>query len=386
MRGHLPVVALLVCAALAGCSFADVGAAGPRTQAETLTPVPLAESTPSERPTRQPLTATRTPAATPFALPDGYGRGGLTDARVAARSHRLALDNRSNYRLEAEAVVVEADSPRRTTSTRRLVSRNATLVQVRKNGSLTLAVYETPEAIYANRYDLPRSRFRLQSRLVTIEGPTVNRQFSDVVSALRYRRGAASNIISNAEWGAVGVAETENETVLEYRSTRPARPLSGDAGLTQYEARLLVDESGLARFAGVRGVLATDDGVGERVYTTRISDLGSTTVDPPTWLLNVAAASATSRDGYFVVENTGEQAIPLSTVEVDSADSGYGTSLNSTLAPGDRLYVSANPDVASYRFARSPPEDGSYEPMDGTVTVTLGDESVAVVVGVHVET
>jgi hypothetical protein len=288
MRSHLPVVALVGCAALAGCSFADEGASGPRTPAETLTPVPLAESTPSERPdetperpTRQPRTATRTPATTPFALPNGYGRGGLTDVRVAARVHRLALDNRSNYRLEAEAVVAESDGPRRTTSTRRLVSRNATLVQIRENGSLTLAVYETSEAIYANRYDPPGSRFRLQSRFVTVVGPMVDRQFFDVVSALRYRRGAASSIISNAEWGAVGVAEVENDTLLEYRSTRPARPLSGDSGLTQYEVRLLVDESGLARFTGVRGVLATDDGVGQRVYTTRISDLGSTTVEPP---------------------------------------------------------------------------------------------------------
>jgi hypothetical protein len=48
--------------------------------------------------------------------------------------------------------------------------------------------------------------------------------------------------------------------------------------------------------------------------------------------------------------------------------------------------VSANSGVASYRFARSPPEDGSYDPMDGTVTVTLGDGSVAVVLGVRVGT
>ncbi|MFC7227288.1 hypothetical protein N0B31_07730 [Salinirubellus salinus] len=323
MRSALPVAVLLLCAVLAGCSFADTG--GPPTPAETLTPVPIDESTPTaapDRPTRQPRTATRTPAARPFDLPNGYGVSGVTDVRVAAQGHRLSLDNRSNYRLDAEAVVIEADGPRRTTSTRRLVSQDATLVQIRENGSLTLAVYETDEAIYALRLDPSDARFRLQSQYVTIAGPTVDRQFSDVVTALRYRRGAATSIVSNADWGAMGVVETENETVLEYRATRPARPLSGDAGMTQYEARLLVDESGLVRFAGVRGVAESEDGWGQRRYTTRVSDIGTTTVEPPAWLGGVAEANATIEDGYVVVENTGDRAIPLSTVEVDRVDSG----------------------------------------------------------------
>jgi hypothetical protein len=71
--------------------------------------------------------------------------------------------------------------------------------------------------------------------------------------------------------------------------------------------------------------------------------------------------------------------------EVDEADSGFGTALNSTLAPGERLYVSADPDIDSYRFTRGPPEAGSYEPMRGTVTVTLGDEAVSVILGARFE-
>lgn len=388
MRSALPLVALCCCLALAGCSYAFAGADDGETPAETLTPVSLEESTPTDAPepsTRQPRTATRTPvASTPFAFPNGYGPSGVTNVRVAAQVHRLALDNHSNYRLDAEAVVVDSNGTRRTTSTRRLVTRDATLVEVRENESLTMAVYETDEAIYAHRYAPRESRFGLQSRLVTIEGPTVDRQFSDVVSVLRYRRGAAASIVSSADWGAVGVAEVGDERVLEYRATRPAQPLSGDAGLTQYEARLLVDESGLARFAGVRGTLETDDGSGQRLYTTRVSDLGSTTADPPGWLRNVAEANATVRDGYVVVRNTGDRAIPLERGEVDTTDGGYGTRLNGTLDPGDRLYVSAHPDLSSYRFTRSPPETGSYDPMNGTVTVTLGDDSVAVVLGVRV--
>jgi hypothetical protein len=389
VRSALPLLALCCCLALAGCSHAVVDADGGRTPTETLTPVPLEESTPTddrEPPTRQPRTATRTPVpSTPFAFPDGYGPSGVTDTRVAAQVHRRALESHSSYRLDTEAVVVDPDDTRRTTSTRRLVSPNATLVQVRENGSLTLAVYETDDTIYAQRYGPLESRLGPRSRLVTIAGPMVDRQFSDVVSVLRHRRGAASSIVSNADWGAVGVAEVDDESVLEYRATRPAEPPSGDTGLTQYGARLLVDESGLARFAGVRGVLETDDGSARRLYTTRISDVGSTTADPPTWLRNAAEANATARDGYVVVENTGERAIPLTRSEVDTTDGGYGTSVDGTLEPGDRLYVSAHPEVASYRFTRSPPEAGRYDPLNRTVTVTLGNESVAVALGVRVE-
>lgn len=388
MRSVLPLLALCCCLALAGCSFAFAGAGGPRTPAETLTPVPIDEPTPTRGPaTRYPRTETRTPAETPFALPNGYGESGVTDPRVAARVHRAAVENASNYRLVARRVVDEPDGPRREREITRAVAGAERRVAVLDNGSLSLAVYDTGDTVYAQRYDIePDSdRFGLRSRYVTVEGPTVDRQASDVLGVLRYQRGFAGVIIGNPDWGAVGVADWGGHPVLEYEATRPAEPLSADAGMTQYEARLLVEPSGLVRFAGVRGVLESEEGITELLYTTRYSELGTTTVDPPVWLSEVAHANATVRDGYVVVENTGDRDIPLARAEVDTTDGGYGTTLNGTLPPGDRLYVSAHPEVDSYRFSRSPPERGSYDPLNRTVTVTLGDESVSVVLGVEVE-
>ena len=388
MRSLLPLLALCCCLVLAGCSFAFAGADGSRTPAETLTPVPIDEPTPTPGPaTRYPRTETRTPAETPFALPSGYGVSGVTDARVAARVHRAAVENASNYRLVARRVVDEPDGPRREREITRAVAGAERRVAVLDNGSLSLAVYDTGETVYAQRYELDPDpdRFELRSRYVTIEGPTVDRQASDVLDVLRYQRGFTGSIIGNPDWGAVGVADWGGHPVLEYEATRPAEPLSADAGMTQYEARLLVERSGLVRFAGVRGVLESEEGTTELLYTTRYSELGTTSVERPVWLSEVAHADATARDGYVVVENTGDRDIPLARAEVDTTDGGYGTRLNGTLAPGERLYVSAHPEGGSYQFTRSPPEPGSYDPLNRMVTVTVGDESVSVVLGVEVE-
>ena len=386
MRTAVPLAALLVLAALAGCSALSEE---PRTAAPTLTPVPVdGGGTPvaSDGPdaaTPIPPTATRTPARTPYALPNGYNATGVENPQVASLVAQQAFENRSNYRLTVRSSLGDG-GPR--TEIRRLVDEDARLVERYVNGSLDLAVYETDDTVYGYRTDPESDRFRLRSRYVTVSGPVEDRQAFDVLSALRYNQGYASTVIFTGDWGAVGVLERGNDSLLDYRATRPTVERADGVTELEYESRLVVDREGLVRFAGVRSLVRTDDGDRvEQVYSAEVTDLGETDVDRPSWVGEAAHANVTTREGYAVVENVGERAIPLSTAEVDEADSGYGTSLNGTLAPGERLYVSADPETASYRFTREPPEPGSYEPMDGTVTVTLGDESVSVILGAQFE-
>lgn len=116
------------------------------------------------------------------------------------------------------------------------------------------------------------------------------------VSAIpdRPRFGADERVrtaVAVAEWEPVGTVERDGRTLLEFRATEVDPPnvnTSGDATVDS-DGRLLVDQRGAIHHVSVNTTVENDRGTVEYGVRVSVTDVGSTTIEAPSWLENAGA-------------------------------------------------------------------------------------------------
>lgn len=269
---RLPVVAMLVVVALAGCG----GFVGDSPRERTVTPAPVPESTP-------------TPADR-SAIAPGVGGARVIDADRLARAHRQAAQNRS-YRWTERQRSTRFGTTDSITITTQLWVQHERLYRYRLSTSWTFAnTSEYTAGSLRYRREVGRSGYRYSMEPST----TVTRRFG----------GRAERAISRyLSVGAATVARTQIDGQRYYRITGTTDAIPDTGDVDNYSVRALVAPSGFVRSLTVR----YDDVIGEnhqRIdYQFRYADVGETQVHPPAWIDDrwpeetLTVVNATDHDG-----------------------------------------------------------------------------------------
>lgn len=122
---------------------------------------------------------------------------------------------------------------------------------------------------------------------------SVNYGTTDSVSAVpqRPRFGLDEQVrtaIKAGEWEPVGLVERDGRTLLEFRATQVDPPnvnTSGNTTVTS-DGRLLVDQRGVVHLVSVSTTVENDRGRVRYVLEVQTTDVGSTTIEEPSWLDN----------------------------------------------------------------------------------------------------
>jgi hypothetical protein len=249
---------LAVSVMLAGCGFLG----GQQTDVE---------ETPDE------ATPTATPA--PFGgaeTPPGVGTDGVTDVDDLVAAHSAELNGTPLTVAFNSTLVVNGE--------RQSSAFEAKVLPDQQRGWLR-AEFADGEGIYYTAGGTTYFR--------EIVNGSVDYGTTDGVSAVpeRPRFGLDDQVrtaLRSADWEPVGTVERDGETLLEFRATNVDPPDVDTSGNTTVRSggRLLVDQRGVVHHVSVSTTVENDRGTVRYVLEVETTDVGSTTVDEPSWLDN----------------------------------------------------------------------------------------------------
>jgi len=170
-------------------------------------------------------------------------------------------------------------------------------------------------------------------------------------------------------------ADADGGTLLEYRATA-ASAAGEDAGVVDYDGRLVVSTDGRVRSLSVTATQASEFGNVTTTYAFALEAVGGVSVARPDWLATARDRATTVnatyayRDGVVAVEHRGPDAVPAGTrVVVRAADGVRVGTLAEPFERGETLHVAPEGDRGlALATGDVPATDAGFA---GAIAVTL---------------
>jgi hypothetical protein len=336
MRRVALAVVLASLVVLAGCG----GTGGSPTATQTST----ATDTPTDTPTQSP---TPTPTPDPFAsveYPDGASADGFTAPGGVARNQRRLL-NDTSYTLQYEEVAVSGPQEGDSAVVRTTYSpdRSVTTIDTSQGGTdSNVSIFSGPEETV------------LQSSNETTTGYTYYERNASITATFYRFYGLqipgqfTGQYLRAFNYDVVGTEQRGGHTYIEYESTGVNESFVGQGGTPGYTAgdlRIVLRDDGLV--TAVEGSVTADGEAGEttRELSYQVTDVGSTTVERPTWLVETVpsvTAEPVAGGQVMAITNEGPTDLDGGTIEIRMRLTGQTTF--DDLASGETIYVTARQD------------------------------------------